>query len=344
MRQWRIGLGAAVVLIGTGCSRYADFTLPVTKNSNLQERRWTWKAEPNPQITRGELTDVLNPVVVDHAGLYWNFYSAFDGKTWHTALATSGDGENWTRVSQRVLSPDPATWEGNYIAANGDVLRVGREFLMWYQAGPMGKTRIGLARSGDGRNWVKHPKPVIGYGPRGAWDEISLGDADVYRLGAKGSFFLFYLGEDRARRQRLGVAMSDDGVKWTKLRSNPVLEIGKPGSFDEQGLGEPNVWRGPDGDYWMIYTARNRAEIRRMGLARSADGVHWRKVNEPVIAGSAYWNNKVVCDASVLPSGDTVRVWYGGGTVAHPAERINGQIGYGELTLLPQVRRPQFPQ
>lgn len=324
-------IGLFALLMSAGCGRYADFTLPVTKSSYPEERRWTWKAEQNPQIARGELTDALNPVVIEHGGQFWNFYSAFDGKTWHTALAISKDGKNWARTASTVLSPDHATWEGNYIAANGDALRVGDEFRMWYQAGPMGKTRIGLATSKDGQKWVKHPEPVLDYGPRGAWDEISLGDADVYR-GADSAFYLFYLGEDRARRQRLGVAKSTDGVKWTKLRSNPVLEIGKPGSFDEQGLGEPNVWRMPGGEYWMLYTGRNRAEIRRMGLARSADGVHWQKVNDPVIAGSAYWNNKVVCDASVLPRGYTVRVWYGGGTVAHPAERINGQIGYGELT------------
>jgi predicted GH43/DUF377 family glycosyl hydrolase len=315
-----------------GCGRYAEFRLPEA-GAGAGERRWTWTAENNPQIARGDQVDVLNPVVVEHAGQYWNFYSAFDGKTWHTALATSADGKGWTKVSGKVLSPDPATWEGNYIAANGDVVRVKDEFWMWYQAGPMGKTRIGLAKSKDGRTWVKHPEPVLEQGPRGAWDEISLGDADVYESG--GVLYLFYLGEDRARRQRLGVARSTDGIRWEKLRGNPVLELGKPGEFDEQGLGEPNVWRpgAGKGEYWMLYTGRDRKEIRRMGLARSRDGVKWEKVSEPVIAGQQWWNNKVVCDGSVIANSDAVRVWYGGGTVAHPAERINGQIGYGELRL-----------
>ena len=326
-------VGAACLLATTGCGRYAEFTLPVKQRVYPVERRWSWAAENNPQIARGEMVDVLNPVVVEHAQQYWNFYSVFDGKTWHTALATSPDGKTWTKQQAKVLSPDPATWEGNYIAANGDALRVKDEFWMWYQAGPMGKTRIGFARSKDGKTWTKHPAPVVDFGPRGAWDEISLGDVDVY-AGADGAFYLYYLGEDRARRQRLGVARSTDGVRWEKLRTNPVLELGKIGAFDEQGLGEPNVWRMSDGEYWMIYTGRNRAEIRRMGLARSADGVRWEKVSDPVIAGQSWWNNKVVCDASVLAKEDSpVRVWYGGGTVAHPAERINGQIGHGELSL-----------
>ncbi len=68
-----------------------------------------------------------------------------------------------------------------------------------------------------------------------------------------------------------------------------------------------------------------------MGLARSRDGVKWEKVSTPVVAGASWWNTQVVCDATVISEADRVRVWYGGGTVAHPAERINGQIGYGEL-------------
>jgi hypothetical protein len=68
-----------------------------------------------------------------------------------------------------------------------------------------------------------------------------------------------------------------------------------------------------------------------MGLARSQDGVRWTKVPEPVISGTEEWNSKVVCDATVEVQPDGIRVWFGGGNVAHPAERLNGQIGYGVL-------------
>jgi predicted GH43/DUF377 family glycosyl hydrolase len=272
--------------------------------------------------------DALNPSVINGPdGQLLNFYSGFDGRTWHTGLATSSDGVSWTKRG-KVLSPDPRTWEANYIAANGSALLVNGEYFYWYQAGAMGHTRIGLARSADGRTWRKEPAPVLELGPRGAWDEVSLGDPDVVQID--GTYYLYYLGEDRARRQRLGVAQSTDGVTWTKLRSNPVLELGDMGHFDERGLGEPAVWR--DNGYWMLYTGRDTKENRRMGLAYSQDGVTWKRVATPLIEGTEAWNSKVVCDASVLVDGTKVRVWFGGGDVAHPAERLNGQIGYGELT------------
>ena len=327
----RLPFCVGVCLVLAGCAPYASFVLPAAAGTAQPAVQWKWTAEEKPQITRGEegSVDVLNPAVVKTDAGYVNFYSAFDGETWHTALASSPDGRRWKKAG-RVFSPDAATWEAGYIAANGSVRRVGQEYWHWYQAGPEGRTRIGLARSADGRKWAREKAPVLEPGPRGAWDEVSLGDPDVVVID--GTFYMYYLGQDRARRQRLGVARSRDGVRWEKLLKNPVLAVGAPHAFDENGLGEPAVWA-MRGEYWMLYTGRDRQELRRMGLARSRDGVTWTKVAQPVIAGLSWWNDKVVCDASVAVRGEGVDVWFGGGTVAHPAERINGSIGFGRLEL-----------
>ena len=52
-----------------------------------------------------------------------------------------------------------------------------------------------------------------------------------------------------------------------------------------------------------------------------------------VLSGTQAWNSKVVCDPTVLLDGDLVRVWFGGGDRAEPAENLNGQIGYATLKL-----------
>ncbi|MBL8174346.1 MAG: hypothetical protein JNK48_06745 [Bryobacterales bacterium] len=323
MRGWAI----LPCLLLAGCGRYEDFQLPVVERAPAAGR-FQWEQRPGPVLGRGsegewDGSDALNPSVVRTADEYKNFYSGFDGKAWHTGLATSADGIAWTKVG-KGLSPEG--WEGDYIAANGSAMQVDGQFLYWYQGGKV--PRIGLARTADGVTWKKHPQPVLEVGPRGSWDER--GVADPYVIRAGGYYFLFYLGQDRARRQRLGVARSKDGVEWTKLRSNPVLELGEYGAFDENGLGEPAVWYS-NGSYWMLYTGRDRVENRRMGLARSQNGVSWERVSAPVISGGEAWNAKVVCDASVEVQPDGIRVWFGGGDVASPDERLNGQIGYGVL-------------
>ena len=87
--------------------------------------------------------------------------------------------------------------------------------------------------------------------------------ADPYVIRAGSRYYMFYLGMDRARRQRLGVAASDDGVSWYKLRNNPILELGDYGAFDANG-----TWRaGGVGFAWILLDAvhRTRSAVRCAG-------------------------------------------------------------------------------
>lgn len=307
----------ALIVTLSSCSRYSDFTLPPA--GPAQSVQWVWHERPGPIMTPGgwDRVDVLNPSVIDYQGQLWNYYSGFDGHSWHTGLATSPDGFSWRRLG-KVLSA-----EGDSIAANGAAIVQGGEIFYYYQTG--NTAQIALARSSDGRNFRRDPEPVLKLGPYGSWDER--GVADPYIIRQNNRLYLYYEGMDRAHRQRLGVAVSGDGLTWSKLRDNPILELGE--SMDARGLGEPAVWSAY-GSYWMLYTGRDRAELRRLGLAQSADGVHWRK-QALVIAGDQPWDSKVICDPTVIVESNRVRVWFGGGDIASPDQNLHGQIGYGEL-------------
>jgi predicted GH43/DUF377 family glycosyl hydrolase len=307
---------AASTLIG--CSRYRDFTLPA-QPGGPSSVTVEWHANPVPVLgpsASWDAVDVLNPSVIRSAGGYQNFYSGYDGKLWHTGVAISPDGLNWTKQTL-LISPKP----DGYIAANGSAIRFQGETLYYYQSGRHPQIRLG----------PKARQVVLSPGPWDSWDEQ--GVADPYVIEVQGKLYMYYLGMDRARRQRLGVAVSRDGLIWYKLRSNPILEPGGYGAFDENGLGEPAVWVS-NGSYWMLFTGRAQDEQRRLGLARSTDGVHWQRM-QTVFEGDQPWNKQVICDPTVLVEGETVRVWFGGGNVAAPDENIHGRIGYAVLKIRP---------
>ncbi len=294
-----------LAVLSSSCGRYANFALPPPDAAG-PKGPFHWEESAEPVLSRGDWDsgDVLNPSVIRYRGEYWNYYSGYDGATWNTGLATSSDGIHWTKQG-KILGPD---------AGNGSALVVGDRILYWYQTGS--PVQIALDKG-----------IVLKTGPRGSWDEM--GVADPYVIERNGELYLYYLGMDRARRQRLGVARSRDGVVWEKLIANPIMELGDSGTFDEIGLGEPAVWSS-GGSYWMLYTGRARGERRRIGLAKSPDGIHWSR--EPlVIEGSSDWDRAVVCDPTVevLPEG--VRVWFGGGDVPRPDQGLHGQIGVGTL-------------
>ncbi len=321
MRRW---LAILVPLLLFGCGGYRDFSLPSLPGSgaSISVR---WEARSSPVLSTGkpgewDSVDVLNPSVIKTADGYLNLYSGFDGKLWRTGVATSPDGIAWTKRGP-ILSPR------EYIAANGSVLKFRGSLLYYYQSGRT--PRIELAREVSLVNWTIRAPTGLNPGPYGSWDERGVADPYVIEIG--GRLYLYYIGLDRARRQRLGVATSADGILWSKLVSNPILELAEYGEFDENGVGEPAVWAAR-GFYWLLYTGRAHSEQRRLGLARSTDGVHWDKLPS-VIKGDQPWNFQVLCDPTVLVEGDKVRVWFGGGDVPRPDENIHGQIGYAVLSL-----------
>ena len=320
MKRWL----AVLALLQGGCGEYRDFSLPSQPGGGASITVG-WEARSSPVLSTGkpgewDSVDVLNPSVIKTADGYLNLYSGFDGKLWRTGIATSPDGLTWTKRGA-ILSPQ------EYIAANGSVVKFRGSLLYYYQSGRT--PRIGLAREVSPGNWTMSSAPALNPGPYGSWDER--GVADPYVIEADGRLYLYYIGLDRARRQRLGVATSSDGVQWSKLASNPILELGEFGAFDENGVGEPAVWDAR-GFYWLLYTGQARGEQRRLGLARSRDGVHWDKLPD-TIKGDQPWDSQVLCDPTVLVEGGRVRVWFGGGDVPRPDENIHGQIGYAVLSL-----------
>jgi predicted GH43/DUF377 family glycosyl hydrolase len=307
------------VWILAGCGRYGDFRL-IELSPAQPGTAYTWEPRDQPVLAHGipgdwDAHDALNPSIVQRGGVYFNFYSGYDGRVWRTGLATSADGLHWKKEGV-VLAPDTRAGEGDYIAANGSALFHEGEFWYWYQAGPKPTPRLGLARSADGRHWRKEHFPVLDFGPRGSWDERGL--ADPYVVEMQQYFYLFYLGQDRAGRQRLGVARSRDGEHWQKLRSNPILELGKYGAFDEMGLGEPAVWVG-QGYYWMLYTGRDAHENSAAGH-RAVQ--RWRSLAE---AAGGFRGHPAVGRQSVVRPDHSVAGWPSGGVVWRRRQRLAGR-------------------
>lgn len=160
------------------------------------------------------------------------------------------------------------------------------------------------------------------------WD--GAGVADPYVIKLNGKLYMYYLGQNNMGIQRLGVAVSEDGMHWIKYANNPIMDVGSKGSFDENGLGEPSViYHAPY--FYMIYTGRNTAEQRNIGAAVSLDGVTWKKLNYHGMVNldnNNTWNNQVICDTTLVNGGNgNVIAWYGGGNMPSPDQNLNGKIG-----------------
>ncbi|TDK66524.1 hypothetical protein E2I14_08645 [Sapientia aquatica] len=345
IKNYKFSVIYLLLMLIVSCRRSTEIGAPVVNSSNAVLPAPTKQLSivpvkidtlvNHPVLERGVIgewdsTDVLNPSVIKFKDKYFNYYSGFDGKLWRTGVAVSNDGISWQKfVGNPVLAPSISDWDTGYIAGNGTAIYFAQRIYYFYQGiNDRGIANIGLAVSDDGFHFKKHPNPILATGPAGAWDSDSVGDPFVIEKGE--ALYLYYLGQDSVGVQRLGIAKSVDGLHWTRLSNNPVLDIGAGGSFDENGLGEPSIAYQPP-YFYMFYTGRASDEIRNIGYAISTDGIHWKKISTTGLISNklrSEWFSKVICDTTLIAvGGGKWAVWFGGGNLPVPAENLNGQIG-----------------
>ena len=113
-------------------------------------------------------------------------------------------------------------------------------------------------------------------------------------------------------------------IVWEKHESNPILEEGETGEWDDHSAYGPMVIYHDD-MYKMYYTGRN-GNIYQVGLATSDDGINWTKdIKNPIMSteNPCTWDsNRSV--GSVISVDDTLRLWYQGWNMGME----NDMIGY----------------
>src|SRR5687768_10835976 len=113
------------------------------------------------------------------------------------------------------------------------------------------------------------------------WDE-----KDVFNPAAvvrDNKVYLLFRAEDKigkyAGTSRLGLAVSDDGLHFTKMKApiffpdNDSLKVLEW----EGGVEDPRVVEAEDSTYYMTYTAYD-GQLARLLLARSKDLMRWEKL------------------------------------------------------------------
>jgi predicted GH43/DUF377 family glycosyl hydrolase len=206
----------------------------------------------------------------------------------------------------------PGSWDDVFILEPWLIFD-GTTYKMWYTGSDGTNRRIGYATSADGVNWTKIDSinPVLDVGQAGNWDDHRVEHPSVMFDGT--TYKMWYTGHD-GTNSRIGYAWSSDGMNWTKVDTvNPVLDLGSFGSWDAMHVLTPVVIF-TDSTHLMWYTGAD-GSTRRIGLARSLDGMHWTKDNaNPVIDVSpSGWDSREIFPESVLYDGTNFQMWYAGG-------------------------------
>ena len=146
---------------------------------------------------------------------------------------------------------------------------------------------IGHAVSHDFRTWRVLPD-ALQPGPAGSWDDLATWTGSA--VEHDGRWYMLYTGISRSEQgliQRIGLAVSDDLVSWSKHPGNPLIEA-DPRWYDllDRSRWRDQSWRDPwlfrhadDGSLHCLITARSPLGAPDgagvVGHARSLDLVEW---------------------------------------------------------------------
>jgi predicted GH43/DUF377 family glycosyl hydrolase len=218
--------------------------------TSLDGYEWT-RATEQPKLSATALQDTNFPgsnlfvtsAFVEPDGTWVLYFYTLDGGGFEgpgeigraTAPAPTGP---WTIHPDPVLTPGPdGAWDDVQVSGP-NVLRVEDGYLMYYDAmGNGNSSRIGMATSIDGIRWEKYndpatndpafaeSDPVLRVSSEG-WDSRRVIDPNV--IQTSDGFEMIYLATSGSRKFApgefaFGMAVSSDGVNWTKSDQNPVL-------------------------------------------------------------------------------------------------------------------------
>ena len=145
-------------------------------------------------------------------------------------------------------------------------------------------------------------------------------DAYVWRPGCGPDGKTLRMDVSWRPKQALAVTFSEDGIHW----SEPQITLDLTDACDwENNLNRNCVLPDPFGDgYLMYYTGQwwdHTGGYSKIGLARSADGIHFERVQrEPVMVPEADFEGASVMNPFVMYENGKFRMWYAAGETYEP--------------------------
>lgn len=162
---------------------------------------------------------------------------------------------------------------------------------------------IALVRSDDGLHWSQEPEICLEADPSSGWEDTVNRSCTVFRDGL---WHLWYTGQ-AGGMSRIGYATSQDGVRFARVRRDPVLV--PEADCEKLSVMNPYVrWDEKRGVWRMWYAAGETYEPNVICYAESADGLAWRKFEgNPVFPHGPRdsWDRDRVggCEVHPLPDG-----------------------------------------
>jgi len=165
----------------------------------------------DPDRGEWEKDCIYQPWLVEHGGVFYDFYNAANGPVEQTGLATSRDLLSWKREPDNPIVRNTPGGYDEQFCSDPKVFRDGDHWVMFYFGVGHGGAHIMAAFSRDLRHWTKQPEPLYRAGghPRGLDRQYAHKISLAYNPTNR-TFYMFYC------------AVGDQGRGIGLLTSKPI--------------------------------------------------------------------------------------------------------------------------
>jgi predicted GH43/DUF377 family glycosyl hydrolase len=231
-------------------------------------------------------------VINDTFYLTYNGTSSFETVPIAIGLATSPDGFTFTKcASNPVLHADGSGFD-SFNVMGGQLFYDDGTWYMYYSGRSVPHNQpgnvIGRATAGNPRGpWTTPDDTLLTVGSAGEWDSEFVEIESI--ISTDMGLGMYYWGGNAwpGGVHQIGLATSNDGgLTWIKYNdpattnppyaeSDPVLSLGKAGSYDDSGIYGCSVLK--KATQWDMFYAGHDGNSTSICYATSVDGIVWYK-------------------------------------------------------------------
>lgn len=198
-------------------------------------------------------------VIKDKVNLFYQTYG--NGANDAICHATSTDGITFIRNKTNPIFRPNGDWNCGR-AIDAEVVKFkGRYFLYYATRDKQFKIQMqGVAvapgnTNFDRQDWTHLSVDSPMLKPQLAWEGECIEGASV--IPKNGKLYMFYAGAYNNAPQQVGLAVSEDGVRWKRMLDHPFLSNGKPGEWNASESGHPHVFSNPKGPDYLFFQGNN---------------------------------------------------------------------------------------
>ncbi|MDI9402213.1 MAG: family 43 glycosylhydrolase [Verrucomicrobiota bacterium] len=236
----------------------------IAQSDNLIDWKPVGEIIPSQECDARGLCAPCARVIDGKVHLFYQTYG--NGKKDAICHAQSSDGLKFEKnPTNPIFRPDEGGWSCGR-AIDAEVFQFKDKFFLYYATRDMDfkKQLMGVAvapsiegkpTNFDRERWTNLSTEKAILAPELPWEGECIEAASI--IERNGKLYMFYAGAYNNWPQQVGVAVSEDGIRWERLFKEPFLRNGTQGEWNQSESGHPHIFDAPDGRTFLFFQGNN---------------------------------------------------------------------------------------